>query len=85
MSAFDSLKYPLSDEPTEEEIDALPKAIAAWWIITNPYQAVRLILHIKHPQHFKFDEKKMVRSLRKAIFTYGEGPIQKLKRWCSHR
>lgn len=75
MSLFDVLRYPISDHPTVEELEALPNKIYKKWILEEtsgmgwiipPAAAAGLISR----SETEADRIKVVSRLRKLIFEY---------------
>jgi hypothetical protein len=84
VTIFDSLKYPIPDEPTTADIESISPQIAGYWMISSPWLFFRLCLHgtkISKLKFFTVTRDEIRDSLRKAIFNYGEPFSQAIKRW----
>lgn len=77
MTIFHSLKYPISDPPTREELQALPKEIFEEWcqhiivhqanyVITVDFVASVLQTHLKNDFLYPFELQR----LKRLIYEY---------------
>ncbi len=56
MSLFDVIKYPVSNPPTSEQLNALPDAIynkwRTWWLTTPIDTPMRAPISVKYLRNF---------------------------------
>ncbi len=79
MSLFDVLKYPISDEPTKEELSSLPNILLIKWAlavkwITRPYERIHNFEFMNIVDFYK-DRSGIhpdITELRKMIKEYDE-------------
>ena len=76
MTIFDTIRYPISEYPTQREIEALPKEIVADWCFLQgrfspPYVLMSFwkIVH-NNDGYNEFDKKFKITELRKLIENY---------------
>ena len=74
MTIFDTLRYSISDPPTQEELEALPH-----WLLQNWAEEQFTILrstsiisnHLKTEKDFcEYRYRRLINSLKKAILEY---------------
>lgn len=65
MSLFDVIRYPISDHPTKEQLDALPTELFNKWCYDNYYKVYTTTQMSNYLQYFATD--KGVYALRKLI------------------
>jgi len=76
MTIFDTIRYPISEYPTQREIEALPKEIVADWCVlqgrVKPPYVLMSFWKIVHNNDVcnEFDEKFKITELRKLIENY---------------
>lgn len=71
MSLFDSIRYPVSDNPTREELNAIPKEILRKWREKQPKDLLR------SSKSFE----KMLSELRHEILIHNETKQEKFARY----
>ena len=70
MSLFDVIKYPISDPPTPEEINALPRDLSMKWLLSIGFTPINsgFVFSAKDlSNYFGSDE---IEDLRKMVLDY---------------
>ena len=89
MSLFDVIRYPISDKPTHEELDALPSNLFKAWILSTDWEFLMLedeysdinpakeISNWYAMHHIKLDteDEKQIQNLRDMIKDYDNDNI----------
>ncbi len=71
MTIFDSLKYSVGENPTEADLEKIPREILEKWV--NRYDGPHHIGHL--PQ------ERLIRDLRHEILIHNETFRERWKRW----
>lgn len=73
MTLFDSIRYPVHERSTDEELTRIPLEIRLKWM--TMYDG-------EHHMH-TVPLERLVRDLRHTILTWNETPRERWERWCN--
>jgi hypothetical protein len=72
MSIFDVIKYPISEPPTKEELEALPDDLYNYWCVREfGYSYSRNTIH-RYLSGYNPSNVIMIKQLRQMIEDYDE-------------